>query len=97
VECHNPLKACHFDAASSGGSTNQQLRQPRSGGSYLSQNDMRAHFGLGAAASADQVTIRWPSGQVDTAVGVAADRFYIAREGSGLQLDPRSSTDVARR
>jgi hypothetical protein len=69
----------------------RQIRQPRSGGSYLSQNDLRAHFGLGAAASVD-ITIRWPSGQVDTATAVAADRFYIAREGSGLQLDPRVAT-----
>jgi hypothetical protein len=54
-------------------------------GSYLSHNDLRVHFGLGATATVDQITIRWPSGQVDTLGGLAADRFYVAREGAGVK------------
>jgi hypothetical protein len=46
---------------------------------------MRVHFGLGATATVDQITIRWPSGQVDTLGGLAADRFYVAREGAGVK------------
>jgi hypothetical protein len=58
-----------------------QTAEVRSGGSYLSQNDARVHFGLGSAVRVDRVEITWPSGHVDTAAGLAADRFYTAREG----------------
>src|SRR5205807_1018275 len=63
----------------------RQVMTVHSGGSYLSNNDMRAHFGLGAAATVDEITIRWPSGQVDTLSGLAADRFYVVREGAGVK------------
>jgi hypothetical protein len=62
----------------------RQTTTVRGDGSYLSHSDMRAHFGLGAAARVDRVEIRWPSGVVETATGLAANRFYIAREGSGI-------------
>jgi hypothetical protein len=39
-----------------------QLQEVISGGSYLSQNDLRLHFGLGRAEKADEILIRWPSG-----------------------------------
>jgi len=39
-----------------------QLDEVRSGGSYLSQNDLRLHFGLGSARKMERVEIRWPSG-----------------------------------
>jgi hypothetical protein len=32
----------------------------------------------------DRVEIRWPSGLMETATGLAADRFYVAREGAGV-------------
>jgi hypothetical protein len=67
----------------SGGRT--QVAEVRSGGSYLSHNDVRAHFGLGTATGADGIEIRWPSGVVDTAKGLAADRFYVAEEGRGVR------------
>jgi hypothetical protein len=63
----------------------QQMSEVRSGGSYLSHNDVRVHFGLGSARQADRVAIRWPSGRIDTASGLMSNRFYIAREGSGVQ------------
>ena len=47
----------------------------RSGGSYLSQNDLRLHFGLGQAESAD-VEIRWPSGLRQRLTGLAAGRTH---------------------
>ena len=62
-----------------------QVGEVRSGGSYLSHNDMRLHFGLGAADRVTRVEIRWPSGRVETASGLAVDRFYDAREGRGVQ------------
>ena len=62
----------------------------RGDGSYMSHSDTRAHFGLGETARVERLEIRWPSGVVDTATGLAADRFYIAREGAGVTLSVRS-------
>jgi hypothetical protein len=62
----------------------RRLSVVQSGGSYISHNDMRVHVGLGATARVDRLTINWPSGQVDTADALAADRFYVAREGAGI-------------
>jgi len=56
----------------------------RGDGSYMSHSDTRAHFGLAEAARVDRIEIRWPSGVVETATGLAADRFYVAREGVGV-------------
>ena len=61
-----------------------QLREIRSGSSYLSQNDMRAHFGLGERTRVDTVEVRWPSGTVDRIADVSVDRLLIVREGFGL-------------
>jgi enediyne biosynthesis protein E4 len=47
---------------------------------YLSQNDGRLHFGLGAAASVDQITVRWPSGHVQILANQAADRILTVEE-----------------
>jgi len=62
----------------------------RGDGSYLSHSDTRAHFGLADATRVNRIEIRWPSGVVDTASGLTADRFYVAREGSGVTLSVRS-------
>jgi len=62
-----------------------QTADVRSGGSYLSHSDVRAHFGLGDASRVGRVEIRWPSGLVETATGLAVDRFYVATEGKGVR------------
>jgi hypothetical protein len=62
-----------------------QLSEVRGGGSYLSQNDLRLHFGLGAAAVMDEVEIKWPSGRVELLHGVPADFIYTVVEGSGIK------------
>jgi hypothetical protein len=61
-----------------------QIDEVRSGGSYYSQNDLRLHFGLDQATSVDLVEIRWPSGQVDTFKGLAANKLYTISEGGKL-------------
>ncbi len=61
-----------------------QTEEIRSGGSYLSQNDLRVHFGLGKATKADVIEIRWNSGKVETVRDVPADKFYAILEGEGL-------------
>jgi predicted nucleotidyltransferase len=67
---------------------NRQTSEVHGDGSYLSHSDVRAHFGLGQATRVDRIEIRWPSGVVDTATNLAADRFYVAREGSGVAGGP---------
>jgi enediyne biosynthesis protein E4 len=61
-----------------------QFNEVRSGGSYLSQNDLRLHFGLGAADKIDTVEIRWPSGQTELLRDVSADVIYTLTEGHGI-------------
>ena len=62
-----------------------QFDEVRSGGSYLSQNDLRLHFGLGSAAKIDSVEVRWPSGKVEALKDVPADKIYTIVEGQGIQ------------
>jgi hypothetical protein len=61
-----------------------QTEEIHSGGSYLSQNDLRVHFGLGAAQKIDSVEIRWPSGKIEDLPGVPANQFYAVQEGQGI-------------
>jgi hypothetical protein len=61
-----------------------QTAQIHSGGSYLSQHDLRVHFGLGTSAKIELVEIHWPSGAVDVLKNLAADRFYSVLEGKGI-------------
>lgn len=61
-----------------------QMRDVRAGSSYLSQNDLRAHFGLGAATAIDRVEVTWPSGRVETLTGVAVDQIVTIQEGKGV-------------
>lgn len=61
-----------------------QTDEIHSGGSYISQNDLRVHFGLGAATRIDTLEIHWPSGAIDTVKNLAADQFYGVLEGKGI-------------
>jgi enediyne biosynthesis protein E4 len=61
----------------------QQWDEVRGGGSYLSQNDLRIHFGLGAAALVDRIEVRWPNGLEESWDRLAVDRFHTLKEGSG--------------
>jgi hypothetical protein len=56
----------------------------RSGGSYISQSDLRVHFGLGKADKVDVLEIRWPSGLVDTLKDVKANQLIFVKEGEGI-------------
>jgi hypothetical protein len=66
-----------------------QMDEVRSGGSYLSHNDLRVHFGLGQAEKVDVVEIRWPSGQVDRLKDVPANQIIEVKEGAGI-INPKS-------
>jgi enediyne biosynthesis protein E4 len=69
-----------------------QIEEVRSGGSYLSQNDLRIHFGLSTAAKVDRVEIRWPSGTSETLQNLAPDRIYVVKEGSGIVPAEKGAT-----
>ena len=55
-----------------------------SGGSYLSSNDMRVHFGLGDTTIVDGVEIHWPSGHIEKLALTAVDRIFTVEEGKGV-------------
>jgi hypothetical protein len=60
----------------------RQMDEVRSGGSYISQNDLRVHFGLDKATSAD-VEVHWPSGVIDR-LHAAANQVVTVVEGKGM-------------
>jgi hypothetical protein len=61
-----------------------QTGEVLSGGSYLSQNDLRLHFGLGSKDHLEKAEIIWPDGKTETLASLAADHFYYVREGEGI-------------
>jgi hypothetical protein len=62
----------------------RQREDVMSGGSYISSNDPRPHFGLGDAADPGAAEIHWPSGQIEKVKLPAPDRIYTIREGAGI-------------
>ena len=58
----------------------------RSGSSYISQNDLRVHFGLGSATKMDGVEIRWPSGLVERFENLPVDAIHTLKEGAGVAV-----------
>jgi enediyne biosynthesis protein E4 len=61
-----------------------QIDEIRSGGSYISQNDMRLHFGLEERTKIDLIEVRWPSGAIDKVTNLNANKIVTIREGKGL-------------
>ena len=59
----------------------RQVREIRAGSSYLTQSELAAHFGLGAAAAVDRLVVHWPSGSADTLRDVAAGQVVTVIEG----------------
>jgi hypothetical protein len=67
---------------SAGGRT--QVREVKSGSSYLGQNDLRAHVGLGMSTRVDRIDVRWPGGRIDTVRDVAVNQIVTITEGQGI-------------
>lgn len=62
----------------------RQTREVRSGTGYISQDDMRLHFGLGEMIQADQLVVRWPDGEEQRIAAVAGNRLVTIRRGVGI-------------
>jgi enediyne biosynthesis protein E4 len=62
-----------------------QISEVRAGSSYLSQNDLRLHFGLGQKTTIDTVEIAWPSGKKDVLKNLPADFIYTIVEAEGIR------------
>ena len=61
-----------------------QTDEVRSGGGYISQNDLRVHFGIGKATKVDLLELSWLSGQVDTLKDLKPNMVYVVQEGKGI-------------
>ena len=61
-----------------------QIDEVRSGGSYLSQNDLRLHFGLEKRTKIDLIEVRWPSGVIDRITNLSANKIFTIKEGKGV-------------
>ena len=62
------------------------IDEVRSGSSFISNNDMRVHFGLGSATKIDWVEVRWPSGLLETFDNLAVDTIHTLKEGFGARI-----------
>ncbi|MCU1267827.1 MAG: ASPIC/UnbV [Acidobacteria bacterium] len=61
-----------------------QIDEVRSGDSYLSQSDLRLHFGLEKRTKIDLIEVRWPSGVVDKITDASVNKILTIKEGQGL-------------
>lgn len=61
-----------------------QTDEVRSGDSYISQSDLRLHFGLEKRTKIDLIEVRWPSGVVDKISDASVNKFLTIKEGQGL-------------
>lgn len=62
-----------------------QFSEVKGGSGYISQNDLRQHFGFGKTAIIDEVTVRWPNGKTETIRDVPGDFIYTIVEGQGIK------------
>jgi len=73
----------------------KQIDEVRSGGSFMSQNDFRLHFGLGKATAAS-LSVRWPDGKVESVPNVKAGEIVTVQQGKGVVKRQAFATAKAR-
>ena len=67
----------------------RQMDEVRSGGSYISQNDLRLHFGIGDATKVERAEVLWPSGIKEFFEDLKANQVAVLEEGSGKPMPAR--------
>jgi enediyne biosynthesis protein E4 len=83
----NETKANHFSVGARAilkTDKRTMMRNVEAGSSYLSQNDLRLHFGLGAAEKIESIEIRWSDGQTERINGAVAGKIITVQKGSGI-------------
>ena len=71
----------------------KQVDEVRSGGSYLSQNDFRLHFGIGDALKVDRIEVSWPSGLKEFFQDLKANQIATLEEGKGTKSGAPGSVE----
>ncbi len=61
-----------------------QWDEIHAGGSYLSSNDPRLHYGLQKKTKVDLIEVHWPDGKLESVANVPANNFLVIEEGKGL-------------
>jgi len=62
----------------------RQIDEVHSGASYLSQSDLRLHFGLEKRTRVELIEVHWPSGTVDKITDAGANKILTIKEGQGI-------------
>ena len=65
-------------------SKHSYIQEVQAGASYLSQNDLRLHFGLGADETIQGVEVRWSNGETEAVSGVTTNRIVTITQGKGV-------------
>jgi hypothetical protein len=60
------------------------IQEVQAGASYLSQNDLRLHFGLGAEEKIESLDVRWSGGETENITGVTTNRIITITQGKGI-------------
>lgn len=74
-----------------------QIDEVRSGDSYISQSDLRLHFGLEKRSRVDLIEVRWPSGLVEKITGVGVNTIVTIKEGQGKVNEKEFTKSASRR
>src|SRR5882724_11176047 len=73
-----------------------QIDEVHSGGSYLSQSDLRLPFGLEKRTKIDLIEVHWPSGTVDKVANAGVNKIITIKEGQGV-VEQKEFKKVAQR
>jgi len=85
-----------LEQGSSNRENDKHEKEVRSGDGYISQSDLRLHFGLGKSSRAEKIMIRWPSGLVETLSDLPANQYYVVREGRGVDKSKTHGVSTVR-
>ncbi len=75
-----------------------QMNEVASGGSVMSQNDLRLHFGIGKLETVDAIEVKWPTTQkIEKFTNIKANQIITIREGEGIISPKKIAPDSTAR